>query len=86
MLYTHAQSLTCSHTPHRSILLEHSNWHKYCWTDLDTGELLAGVEKQQEKVCSLPGKIVEDWDLYLYLTQAVATVQLSVPMVEGLKR
>lgn len=72
--------------PPRSILDEHSGWHKHCWRELDTGELLQGVEQQQQRVAGLAEKVVGDWDLYQHLTQAVDTVRLSVPMLEGLKR
>lgn len=74
---------TCNY---RSILSQHSFWHKYLWNAVDTGELLEGIEKQLQVVSSLPTKIVEDWDIYISLSQSVATIQTSVPMLEGLKR
>lgn len=39
-----------------------------------------------QMLAGLPVKIVLDWDVYLYLTETVRTVRVSVPMVEGLKR
>ena len=70
----------------RSVLSQHEVWHKCCWSELDTAELLEGVEKQQQRVAALPQKVVQDWDVYLHLKQAVATICLSIPMLEGLKR
>lgn len=67
-------------------MTQHSSCHKYRWDEIEIGELLDSVDKQLQKVGSLPTKLVQDWDVYHYLTQAVGTIQKSVPMVEGLKR
>ena len=39
-----------------------------------------------ELLDSLLTKVQEDWDVYIYLTDTVGTINISVPMVDGLKR
>ncbi len=48
--------------------------------------LLAGTEGQVNLLSGLPIKIVQSWDVYIYLTEAVSAIQMNVPIVEGLKR
>ena len=65
---------------------QHALWYKHRWNEVETSELLVETEKQTELLSGLPAKVVQDWDVYLNLNETVNTVQISVPMVEGLKR
>jgi len=53
---------------------------------MDSSGLLSGTEKQLELISGLPPKLVQNWDVYQFLTKAVHTIQNTVPVLDGLKR
>ena len=70
----------------RLILVQHGTWHRSLWNEIEISQLLDGVDKQRQMLAGLPEKIVQDWDLYRYLTHTAGTVRISLPIVEGLNR
>ena len=55
------------------------------WQEVDSADLLAMVEMQREMVCSLP-VVAHGWDVYQHTLEAIDTMQLTAPLVEGLRR
>ena len=53
---------------------------------MESSELLSGTEKQLDLLNGLPPKLTQGWDIYQFLTQAVCTIQNTVPVLNGLKR
>ena len=52
---------------------------------MDCADLLATAGMQHEMVCSLPA-VAQDWDVYQHTIEAIDIMQLTAPLVEGLRR